>query len=580
MASSNYAINVDTSNKATMMQRMLAAVDMGTNSFHMVIVQVEPNGRFQRVDSDKEYVRLGSGSFNTSGVIGMEAEQRAKDAIKRFKKLAESKKAEMRIVATSAVREAKNRGNFVRNIAEEAGVDVEVLSGKEEARLVYLGILQALPVYDKIVLTVDIGGGSTEFVLGHYGEAIHATSLKLGHIRLTESFLRNEDGELQEGQIEELQRHIRARFADSELVEKVREIGFEMVIGSSGTIESLQQIIHQGHAVEWTDGCEPTDVSFQAFRDCEFTRVQLNAIVQKLCGTKNKQEHAKILGFAEKRSDSIVAGAILLQEIFEVLGIDKMKVSPYALREGVIADTLAKTCNEYRATPNVRWSSVTSLAKRFSSKKRMKSVLHSAQLAKELLEGLKRCKEDGQDCFSIAGVSLNENDIELMEAAILLHSIGMLIGNKGYHKHSYSLIRNNEHLHGYSSMDIEVIALLARYHRKKFPSHKHGCFAKLPEEVQKKVRALSVVVRIAVALERVNLRAIQQVQVIFAKGKYMLVVTPSVHPLMGIPQDVSVEVWAVQSEFKHFEEVFKRKISITVAGSSNVKADEIIPGDE
>lgn len=554
---------------ATGAEKMLAAVDMGTNTFHMIVVKVDPNGRFRKVDSHKEYVRLGSGTLSTSGTIGIEAEQRALNAMRRFRQLAEFRHTEMmRIVATSAVREAKNRGKFVKKIEEVAGVGVEVLSGKDEARLIYLGILQALPVYNKSVMTVDIGGGSTEFVLGYCGEVVYATSLKLGHIRLGESILRSKDGELLVGQIEELKRQIRATFTNSDLVEKVREIGFEMAIGSSGTIDFIHQAIRKGHAVELGDGCESMPVSFQAFRDCEFTRVELNVIVKMLCTIKNQEECAKLLGFTEKSINSIASGAILLQEIFEILGIDKMTVSPYALREGVIADTLVKTCDEYRSDPNIRWSSVISLARRFNNKKRMESDMHSAQLAKELLEGLQRCKEDDQDCFSVAGLPVDENYINLMEAAIMLHSIGMFVNHKGYHKHSYYLIKNNEHLHGYSPMEIEVIALLARYHRKKFPRYKHDCLSKLPQEVQKKVVALSAIIRIAVAFERSNFSAIQHVDVKYAKEKYIIVVTPSVDPLLGSSRDVSLEVWAAESESNHFEEVFQRKMSIAVAGNT------------
>lgn len=283
---------------------------------------------------------------------------------------------------------------------------------------------------------------------------------------------------------------------------------------------------------------------------------------------KEQRRMYQVPRIAEKPIDSIVSGAILLQEIFEILGIDKMTVSPYALREGVIADTLMKTCNEYRFDPNIRWSSVISLARRFNNKKKMESDMHSARLAKELLEGLQRCKEDDQDCFSVSGLSVDENDINLMEAAIMLHSIGLFINHKGYHKHSYYLIKNNEHLHGYSPMEIEVIALLARYHRKKFPRYKHDCLSKLPEQVQKKVRALSAIIRIAVALERSNFSAIRQVDVKYAKEKYIIVVTPSVDPLIGFSRDVSLEVWAAESESKHFEEVFRRKMSITVDGNT------------
>ena len=167
---------------------ILAAVDMGTNSFHMVVVRADKQGRFQLMDTEKDDVRLGSGSPDLS-VITPDAEDRALAALRRFKILAQTRNAEMRVVATSAVREARNRRTFVRRVRDTVGLQVEVLPGTEEACLIYQGVLQALPVYDKTVLVVDIGGGSTEFVLGNEGKPIYATSLKLGHIRLSQQFL-------------------------------------------------------------------------------------------------------------------------------------------------------------------------------------------------------------------------------------------------------------------------------------------------------------------------------------------------------------------------------------------------------
>lgn len=166
---------------------ILAAVDMGTNSFHMVVVRADKQGRFQVMDSEKETVRLGSGSPDLS-VITSDAEDRALATLKRFKILAESRNAKMRVVATSAVREAKNRRTFVRRVHDDVGLQVEVLAGMEEACLIYNGVLEALSVYNKTVLVVDIGGGSTEIILGNAGKPIYATSLKLGHVRQSEQF--------------------------------------------------------------------------------------------------------------------------------------------------------------------------------------------------------------------------------------------------------------------------------------------------------------------------------------------------------------------------------------------------------
>lgn len=268
-----------------------------------------------------------------------------------------------RFAATSAVREATNKAEFVDNIRKTLRLDVEVLSGEEEAKLVYLGILQFLPIYSKIVLAVDIGGGSTEFVIGFKGEVLFATSLKLGHVSLTERFVKNNE-------IADMRLYIQSVIEESGLVNKVKELGFEMVVGSSGTIKAIEKAIFSGYGV---------DVLKEFQREWRFSKLELSSLVERLCS-----EEEKVLrdGFFKRRSEFIVAGAILLEEIFEVLGIEEMEVSGYALAEGMVTEVLARVYSDYDINANARWRSVVRLASRFNSEKRMKSAAQCAGLAK------------------------------------------------------------------------------------------------------------------------------------------------------------------------------------------------------
>src|SRR3954470_18249599 len=209
----------------------LAAIDIGTNSFHLVVARPTGNSRFEVLDREKEVVRLGSGSGDMKR-LAPEAIERGIDALARFKQVADSRDAHVYAVATSAVREAENRQEFVRRAQEEAGVHVAVISGAEEARLIRLGALQAVPAFDQRHLLVDIGGGSTEFVIGEGDVVLGARSLKLGAIRLTERF--QLEGAVKRKTVDEARQFIRSYLAP--VARMVNAFGFEIAIGSSGTI--------------------------------------------------------------------------------------------------------------------------------------------------------------------------------------------------------------------------------------------------------------------------------------------------------------------------------------------------------
>lgn len=251
------------------------------------------------------------------------------------------------------------------------------VSGYDEARLIYMGILQFHPVYSKTVLTVDIGGGSTEFVIGSKGEVLFGTSLKLGHVTLTQQFLTNNEIEIE---IETMRYHIRSVLKKSGLIEKVAEHGFDLAIGSSGTIRGMEKAIFTSYAFDLSD----SELLCDGYkRDMRFSKEELRGLVERLCGEEGGIG-VKIRrgGFSKRRSEFIVAGAVLLEEIFEMLGIDEMEVSGYALGEGVVAEKLVQVFDGYDLNANARWRSVVQLATRFNNKKRMKSASLCACIAK------------------------------------------------------------------------------------------------------------------------------------------------------------------------------------------------------
>jgi exopolyphosphatase/pppGpp-phosphohydrolase len=350
---------------------LFAAVDMGTNSFKLLIVHANTSGKFLTLSHLKESVVLGLSSAPTSPL--------ALQTLQGFQAILSSHHVipnHTRCVATAATREAANRNEFVRCVKEKTGLEVEVLSGEEEARLVYLGVLQFLSVFGKSVLVIDIGGGSTEFVVGKEGKVSFRASLKLGHVSLTDKFVKN-------GLVGQMREYVRLVIRESGVVEKIKECGFEMVVGCSGTVRAIEKAVFCGYAK--SDVFENDNVVL--FGECKrdwawrFTREELRGVVERICEGGEK-EKVRRDGMFKSRSEFIVAGAVLLEEIFEVIGIEEMEVSGYALGEGVIAESLAKVYGSYDLNANARWRSVVWLATRFNSKKRMRAAAQCAGIAK------------------------------------------------------------------------------------------------------------------------------------------------------------------------------------------------------
>jgi exopolyphosphatase/guanosine-5'-triphosphate,3'-diphosphate pyrophosphatase len=452
------------------------------------------------------------------------AMDRALLSLRRFKKIADSLNAQVRAIATSAVREALNKDEFVRRVRTETGIRVEIASGVEEARLIHLGVLQALPVYKKRHLMMDIGGGSTEFLLGQERKVLFNNSLKLGAVRLTEKFFKT-DKALTET-IDECRNYVRGILSPVE--RGLNEFRFDIAIGSSGTITNLAQMISA------SKGNSP-DMPMNGFT---FTRKDLTAAVDTIVSCTSTEERSKIPGLDPARADIIVAGAVILDEIFNALDLRSITISDFALREGIILDTIEKFYRKKMLDHlhDIRYSSVLHIAENFQYEKN-----HARQVARLALQLYDQTK-------TLHNLGINER--VYLEAAALLHEVGLFISHAQHHRHSYYLIRNAELL-GFTENEKEIVANIARYHRKSHPKVKHEGYNKLDAEEQGIVHKLASILRIADGLDRTHSGVVKSIRC--RRLKDTLVITLLKNKQTGD----DLEIWGAERKKQLFEDTYK-----------------------
>ncbi len=464
---------------------VLAAVDIGTNSVHLVVARVTGPTSFEVLEREREMVRLGS-SGGDMKQLGDDAIDRGIAALNRCRQLADAHGARVVAVATSAVREAENRHDFLDRARTEAGVEVDVISGFEEARLIHLGVLQAVPVFDQQLLLCDIGGGSTELLIGAQGEVVTTRSLKLGAIRLTERFFRS--NRLHPAGVDSCRRFVQGTIAP--FAREVRRVGFDVAVGSSGTIGALCGLAAAGRD-------EPAPRNRNNF---QLTAAELEMVVKQLVRATTVAQRAELPGMDPRRADIILAGALILEQVFAELAIDTMTFSDYALREGVLLDA---------------WQRRHGGSLHHLSDLRRRSVVHLAELTDEDRAHSEHVSRLALSLFDQMAVRhrLGDDAREYLEAAALLCNVGLFLSHAGHHRHSYYVIRNSEHLTGFTDREIELIAQIARYHRKSAPKEKHPEFAALTETDQALVRACAGLLRIAIGLDRTHDRRVEAVRV-------------------------------------------------------------------
>lgn len=517
--------------------RIIAAIDLGTNSLHMVIVRIEPKlPAFTIIAREKETVRLGDRDPET-GDLKEAVMKRAITALRRFQEIAKSLNVEQIIaVATSAVREAPNGRDFLVEIEEQLGLAVSLISGQEEARRIYLGVLSGMAFNNQPHVIIDIGGGSTELILGDGQDPRFLSSSKVGAVRLTSEFIKTDP--ISNSEFQYLQAFVRGTLERP--VDELRallNVGEKArLVGTSGTIETVANII----AREKTGAVPSPLTGYQLM--LKDLRDLINRLRKMTYG-----ERLTIPGMNDRRSEIILAGALILQEAMGLLGVDSLTVCERSLREGVIVDwMLTHGLIEDRL--------------RYQSSVRQRSVLKIAQKYEVFLEYADRIAMFAVSLFDqTKGILHNwgSEERELLWAAAILHDCGIHVSHSSHHKHSYYLIRNGELL-GYTEREIELIANLARYHRKSPPKKKHENFRTLPsKQCRLMVSHLSAILRLAVPLDRRQIGAVKAVKCEFKADirEFRLFLVPAFED-----DDCVLELWSLDLKKDVFEAEFNVRL--------------------
>ena len=512
-------------------------MDIGTNSVRLLLVRIGANHSYATLTQQKEVIRLGENEF-ADQYLQPDAMDRAVLVCSKFAELSRSYGAqEILAIATSAVRDAKNQRDFLRRLQHEAGIDPRVISGREEARLIYLGIASAVHFDDKQAAFIDIGGGSTEIIVGGQKQYQFLGSLNLGAVRLsTLFFLPDETDPVAPERYALLQRYVRN--ASVRTLQQMRKHHFDLAFGSSGTIENL------------------TDIAARALhdrvrlRDDALTHTDLQRVIEMLCAC-TLEERRRVPGINPERADIIIAGAAILDTLMRDLKIEQVRVlSDRGLREGMLVDYLSRGEHaELFRGFSVRERSVLQLGRACGFDET--HARHIAHLALEMFDGAKK-----------AGLhALSDHDRELLEYSALLHDIGAFLSYDNHHSHTHYLIRHAELL-GFDQAEIALMAMVALFHRKGKPSKKNEEYAALDKHTRRSVRVLSALLRVAEGLDRSHTG-------IIAHAKLRAPDKTTLRLDLQATGDCQLELWGVEDRIGTLEKVFKRTIKVKLQNTAD-----------
>jgi exopolyphosphatase/guanosine-5'-triphosphate,3'-diphosphate pyrophosphatase len=509
----------------------IAAIDIGTNSIHMIVVRVRPDLSFEVIDREKDMVRLGAGGLDGRKLTAS-AMRASLQTLTKFKRLADSYKVdEIMAAATSATREAENGGDFIAQVHRETGIAIRVISGTEEARLIHLAAGYGVDVGGTTAVVIDIGGGSVEVTLGTASHLTLGKSFKVGVIRLTERFVHSDP--LAGREERRLVKHLSRQFGA--YLDQIAARGFDRVIGTSGTILSL------GALAASAAGGRAEDL-----RNLRVSAKSLHRLRKDLVEA-DLEERLAIPGMDPRRADLSVAGSILLDTILRRLGAEELTLCDLALREGLVLDYIHRNSARIRKVeryPDVRRRSIVELGERCGYWSE-----HAQQVARLALAIFDQTRGVHQ---------LGDREREWLEYGALLHDVGVHISYERHHRHSYYLIKNGD-LRGFDPREIEVIALIARYHRQATPKKSHEGYADLGGQLRRTVKALSAIVRLAEGLDRSHAQTISGID-LYPRGDDYLA-------RLRAGGDAELELWAAHRHVAPFEEILGRPVRFEVAGA-------------
>ena len=493
----------------------LAVVDLGSNAVRLQIASVDARGHTAVLAEDRAAVRLGEQVFKT-GRLSASAIARTAVALARFAKLAQRAGAEeVRAVATSAVREASNRAALIRTVKNHAGISLEVISGAEEARLVCLGVLQGEPNSEHSLI-LDIGGGSTEIISARGEEPESSWSLQLGSVRLTEMFVETVPPSRKQAQLIDEAVQDSLRQVDPLLIGKHKRI-----IGAAGTTGTVAQLARR------LSGREPIS-------SLPVSAEQVRRVVERLRTATAKDR--KKLGIDDQRSDIIFAGAAITEGVMRRLRVDELQVTSRGLRDGVMADLVRRVVRPRGA--HLHQESVVLDGLRAFGRRCGYREEHAEQVAQLSLSLFDQTREMHR---------LGEEERSLLHAAAMLHDVGAFVSYNRHHKHSYYLLYHAD-LPGFTDREREIIATIARYHRRGSPKDRHEEFQRLTPEERIVVRRLAALLRVADGLDRGHRRHVRSLKVMRRGTALQIDVVAE--------ENSELEVWSARQKADLLEEVF------------------------
>lgn len=508
-----------------------AAVDIGSNSVRLKISRLASHHLVEILE-DREVTRLGESVFR-SGFLSPDAIALTVKVLRRFHRAAQKAGADsVRVVATSALRDARNSRAFLEWVRSATGWHVEIISGLEEARLIHLGLTSSLRVNSSPVLMIDLGGGSCELTISRNGHIQETVSLPLGAVRLTNEFLHHDPPRKSE------MRQLRGLIAREirRIAQRIIRARPKVVIATSGTAESLARICQSLYRT-------------RSQRKMTVTRQQMRRIA-KMLSRLSLEERRNVEGIGTRRAEIVIAGAVVFAELLEHCKLLGFRYSPLGLRDGLLAQMAAESDQKTRSGRQIE-------------SERQDSILAAVQHYKVDLQHVTRIRDSALKLFTELRAihRLPPEYREWISAAAMLCEVGDYVNRAGRHRHAYYIISNSEIL-GYTPQQRRVIAAIARYLGKSRPSPEDGPIKTLAPYDQKHIAKAALILRLAWALNLGRSGALKNFRISTRDGAVTMMLVPKP------PLSVDLELWAVEKERNYFREVLGRDFSASAAAAA------------
>ena len=516
-----------------------AAIDIGSNSCRLKIATVQMH-RLKTLHEDREVTRLGESVFQT-GVISPEAMAATIRALKRFHKAVQLHVADkVRVVATSAMRDARNAEAFTEWVRSTTGWSVEVISGLEEGRLIHLGVVTHEVGARGRCLMIDLGGGSCEVTLSDGGRIKAMSSMSLGAVRLTEEFLQTDPPAKED--VARLK-----QFIDRELRKAEKKVGAPrvgLVIATSGTAAALAEAsghVRRGRSAKKSLAKKRVERVGELTADTPDVRRLADRLVKM-----TNDERAAVPGIGPRRSEIIVGGALVYASLLERMGLKGFRYSSLGLRDGMLAQMLAEVdlrASVHQKMESERWAGVLELCRRYGIEQRNAEPVREHVV--QLFDQLARVHE------------LPEEYKLWLESAAMMQDAGKFMNHQGHFRHTQYIIANSE-IFGFSPEQRAIVSALARYLGKTRPDPMDRVMRAIPIEEHTHVVRAIVLLRLAVALNQDRASAVVQLRTHVYPKRVLLELVPG-------RGGAELEAWSLKKEADYFREVFRRELFVEVA---------------